>query len=89
MEFKESFFNTILNENEFQNPQIFQQTHIMLRDLLTQKCLQKFLVTNFGYPRACRFRKHQILKIGRRSYLYQLFKNRDFYFINVAKIGKN
>jgi hypothetical protein len=56
---KESFLNTILNENEFQNPQIFQQTHIMLRDLLTQKCVQKNLVTDFGYPRACRFRKHQ------------------------------
>jgi hypothetical protein len=27
--------------------------------------------------------------IGRRSYLYQLLKKRDFYFINVAKIGKN
>jgi hypothetical protein len=50
--------------------------------------VQKILVTDFGYPRACRFRKHQIL-IGRRSYLYQLFKKRDFYFINVAKIGKN
>jgi hypothetical protein len=35
--------------------------HIMLRDLFTQKCVQKILVTDFGYPRACRFRKHQIL----------------------------
>jgi hypothetical protein len=26
---------------------------------------------------------------GRRSSLYQLFKKRDFYFIKVAKIGKN
>jgi hypothetical protein len=34
--------------------------HIMLRDLVTQKCSQNFLVTDFGYPRACRFRKHQI-----------------------------
>jgi hypothetical protein len=34
--------------------------HIMLRDLLIQKkCAQK-KVTDFGYPRACRFRKHQI-----------------------------
>jgi hypothetical protein len=35
--------------------------HIMLRDLLTQKCAQK-KVTDFGYPRAraCGFRKHQI-----------------------------
>jgi hypothetical protein len=34
--------------------------HIMLRDLLTQKCVHKKKVTYFGYPRACRFRKHQI-----------------------------
>jgi hypothetical protein len=37
--------------------------HIMLRDLLTQKCSQKKTVTDFGYPRACRFRKYQ--KINR------------------------
>jgi hypothetical protein len=30
--------------------------HIMLRDLLTQKCAHKKKVTDFG----CRFRKHQI-----------------------------
>jgi hypothetical protein len=30
--------------------------HIMLRDLLTQKFVHKFLVTDFGYPRACVFR---------------------------------
>jgi hypothetical protein len=29
--------------------------------LLTQNWVQKILVTDFGYPRACRFRKHQIL----------------------------
>jgi hypothetical protein len=34
--------------------------HIMLRDLLTQKCVDKKKVTDFGYPRACRFRKHEI-----------------------------
>jgi hypothetical protein len=34
--------------------------HIMLRDLLTQKCVHKIKVTDFGYPRACRFRKYQI-----------------------------
>jgi hypothetical protein len=34
--------------------------HIMLRDLLTQKCVNKKKVTDFGYPRACRFRKHQM-----------------------------
>jgi hypothetical protein len=55
--------------------------------LVNPKVRAKFLVTDFGYPRACRFRKHQIL--NRRSLLYQLFKKRDFYFINVAKIGKN
>jgi hypothetical protein len=27
--------------------------------------------------------------IGRRNLLYQLLKKRDFYFINVAKIGQN
>jgi hypothetical protein len=32
-------------------------SHIMLRDLLTQKCEHKKTVTNFRYPRACRFRK--------------------------------
>jgi hypothetical protein len=37
-----------------------QGNQIMLRDLLTQKCVQqKKLVTDFGYPRAFRFRKHQ------------------------------
>jgi hypothetical protein len=34
-------------------------THITLRDLLTQKCVHKKTVTDFRYPRACRFRKHQ------------------------------
>jgi hypothetical protein len=32
-------------------------THIMLRDLLTQKFVNKFFLTDFGYPRACGFRK--------------------------------
>jgi hypothetical protein len=31
--------------------------HIMLRDLLTQKFVNKFFLTDFGYPRACGFRK--------------------------------
>jgi hypothetical protein len=39
----------------------------MLRDLLTQKSSQKKTVTDFGYPRACRFRKYQ--KINRSSSL--------------------
>jgi hypothetical protein len=33
--------------------------HIMLRDLLTQKSVNQRMVTIFGYPRACRFRKYQ------------------------------
>jgi hypothetical protein len=33
--------------------------HIMLRDLLTQKSVNQQMVTIFGYPRACRFRKYQ------------------------------
>jgi hypothetical protein len=34
--------------------------HIMPRDLLTQKSVDQKTVTDFRYPRACRFRKHQI-----------------------------
>jgi hypothetical protein len=37
-----------------------QTTHIMLRDLLTQKCVNKKKVTDFGYTRECTFRKYQI-----------------------------
>jgi hypothetical protein len=61
----------------------------MLMDLLTQKWVQTFLVTDFGYPRACRFRKHQILNRSPELALPTFNKTRDFYFINVAKIGKN
>jgi hypothetical protein len=32
----------------------------MLRDLLTQKSVNKKTVTAFVYPRACRFRKYEI-----------------------------
>jgi hypothetical protein len=32
----------------------------MLRNLMTQKCSQTFLLSDFRYPRACRFRKYQI-----------------------------
>jgi hypothetical protein len=64
-------------------------SHIMLRDLLRQKSVQKILVTDFGYPRACRFRKHQILNRSPELPLPTFLKKRDFYFINVAKIGKN
>jgi hypothetical protein len=55
---------------EFWN--FFLLLHIMLRDLLTQKCTQK-KVTDFGYPRAENIK----LKIGSRSLLYQLFSKRD------------
>jgi hypothetical protein len=34
--------------------------HIMLRDFLTQKSMHLKTVTDFRYPRACRFRKYQI-----------------------------
>jgi hypothetical protein len=44
--------------------------------LLTQKCVQKILVTDFGYPRACRFRKHQILNRSPELAL-PTFKKRD------------
>jgi hypothetical protein len=44
---------------------------IMVRDLLTQKCAQKKVI-GFGYPRACRIRKHHIL-IGHLSSAFQLF----------------
>jgi hypothetical protein len=47
---------------------------IMLTDLLTQKCVHKKKVTDFGYPRTCRFRKIKFY-IGRRSSLYQLKTN--------------
>jgi hypothetical protein len=39
--------------------------HIMLRDLLTQKSVNQQMYTIFGYPWACRFRKHQF---GNRSW---------------------
>jgi hypothetical protein len=45
---------------DIQFEQDFFGLHIMLRDLLTQKCVQNFLVSDFGYPRACRIRKLQI-----------------------------
>jgi hypothetical protein len=48
--------------------------HIMLRDLLTQKCSQKILVTDFGYPRACRFRKYQNLNRSPALVLPTFFK---------------
>jgi hypothetical protein len=46
----------------------------MLRDLLTQKCSQKILVSDFGYPRACRFRKYQNLNRSPGLVLPTFFK---------------
>jgi hypothetical protein len=39
---------------------LFFSSHIMLRDLVTQKSVDQKTVTDFRYPRACRFRKYQI-----------------------------
>jgi hypothetical protein len=39
----------------------------MLRDLLTQKCSQNKIGTDFGYPRACRLKKYQ--KFNRSSWV--------------------
>jgi hypothetical protein len=57
---------------------VYSSSHIMQRDLLTQKCVHKKKVTDFGYPRACRFRKYQIE--NRSPELTRLtFSKRDFY----------
>jgi hypothetical protein len=46
----------IMNEGQAEAAADFEaRPHIMLRDLLALKC-----VTDFGYPRACRFRIYQI-----------------------------
>jgi hypothetical protein len=56
--------------------------HIMLRDELTQKFSHFDKITVFGYPRACRFRKHHIEnRLPSGPSLYQLCSKRDFYFI--------
>jgi hypothetical protein len=57
----------------------------MLRDLLTQKRVQINLVMISDTPEHVDSENIKFL-IGRRSYLYQLFKKRDFYSIYVAKI---
>jgi hypothetical protein len=71
----------------------FQGNHIMLRDFLTQKCEHKKSVvitleekvTDFGYPRACRYSnvdsENIKLKIGFRNSAYQFFSKCDFHFI--------
>jgi hypothetical protein len=53
------------------------RVHIMLRDLLTQKCVDKKNVTDSRYPRACRFRKYQI-DIGPRATSTNFFQNMIF-----------
>jgi hypothetical protein len=66
--------------------------HIMLRDLLTQKCSQTFLVTDFRYPRACRFRKYQNLNRSPGLSLPTFFKTWFLLhkmWLKLAKIGKN
>jgi hypothetical protein len=60
---------------------IINAYHIMLRDLLTQKSMDYKTVTGFRYPEHVDSENIKF-KIGRRSYLYQLFSKRDFYFIN-------
>jgi hypothetical protein len=48
--------------------------------LLTQKCAHKKMVTDFGYPQTPEHvdSENIKLKIGFRSYAYQLFSKRDF-----------
>jgi hypothetical protein len=65
--------------------------HIMLRDLLTQKFVHKFLVTVFGIwiPQSMWIPKNQTDKsIVVPPPFYQLFSKCDFYFIKFAKIAK-
>jgi hypothetical protein len=54
--------------------------HIMLRDLLTQKCLHKKRLLILDVPEYVDSENIK-LKIGHRPLLYQLFSKRDFYFI--------
>jgi hypothetical protein len=56
--------------------------------LVNPKVLAKYPVTDFGYPRAFRIRKYQIVKFLNRSPELRLptFLKRDFAFI---KCGKN
>jgi hypothetical protein len=50
----------------------------MLRDLLTQKCVDKKKVTDSGYPVEHVDSENIKLKIGPRSLLDQLFTKLDF-----------
>jgi hypothetical protein len=47
--------------------------YIMLRDLLTQKCVQTILVSDFGYPR-----KHQIENRSNRICLFGFLESTSF-----------
>jgi hypothetical protein len=44
--------------------------YIMLRDLLTQKSVNKKTVTGFRYPRSCRLRKYQFENRGAYTMVY-------------------
>jgi hypothetical protein len=59
-------------------------THIMLRDLLTQKSVNKLLLDTPEHVDS----GNMNFKIGRPSSVYQLFSKRDFTSLNVAEIGK-
>jgi hypothetical protein len=54
--------------------------HIMLRDLLTQIAFNKKWLLILDTPKYVDSENIK-LKIGRRTFLYQLFSKRDFYFI--------
>jgi hypothetical protein len=62
--------------------------YIMLRDLLTQIACNKKPSLTWYSPQHVDSGKSK-MKIAHGRYVYQLLKKRDFYFINVAKIGKN
>jgi hypothetical protein len=64
----------------------------MLRDLLTQKYLQKKPVTDFRYPRVCRFRKTkqatQFRSPGPPSTNFKKTVSNVFYYLQNVKIGE-
>jgi hypothetical protein len=67
-----SYFKAYFNSLFF--PRLLYKSHHAEGDLLTQKCMHKKKVTDFGYPRACRFRKHQILNRSSELALPTFFK---------------
>jgi hypothetical protein len=64
------------------------RAHIMLRDLFTQKCVQKKRLLISDTPEHVDSENINFLNRSPELAL-PTFKKRDFYFINVAKIGKN